>query len=65
MYGLPQTVPIPEEHATHPVCSYGAHKLAIEDYLDLYHHLYGLEYCVLGSPMPSASTSIPRRPKAR
>ncbi len=47
VYGLPQTVPIPEEHATHPVCSYGAHKLAIEHYLHLYHHLYGLEYCVL------------------
>jgi len=47
VYGLPQTVPVTEEHATHPVCSYGAHKLAIEHYLHLYYHLYGLDYCVL------------------
>jgi len=40
-------VPIPEHHETKPICSYGIHKLAIEDYLALYHGLYGLDYCVL------------------
>ncbi len=47
VYGLPRNVPITEEHTTHPLCSYGVHKLAIEHYLHLYHHLYGLEYSVL------------------
>jgi UDP-glucose 4-epimerase len=40
-------VPIAENHPTQPRCSYGIHKLAIEQYLHLYHSLHGLEYCVL------------------
>ncbi len=47
VYGIPAGVPIPETHPTHPICSYGIHKLAIEQYLHLYHTLHGLEYCVL------------------
>jgi UDP-glucose 4-epimerase len=47
VYGIPQTIPIAENHATQPLCSYGIHKLAIEQYLHLYHSLYGLSYCVL------------------
>jgi UDP-glucose 4-epimerase len=47
VYGIPQTVPIAENHPTRPLCSYGIHKLAIEQYLHLYHTLYGLRYCVL------------------
>jgi UDP-glucose 4-epimerase len=47
VYGVPITVPIPEHHETKPVCSYGIHKLAIEQYLHLYHHLYDLGYCAL------------------
>ncbi len=47
VYGIPQSVPIPESHSTKPLCSYGIHKLAIEQYLHLYHSLYGLRYCVL------------------
>lgn len=47
VYGIPRTVPISEGHPTHPLCSYGIHKLAIEHYLHLYQSLHGLEYCVL------------------
>jgi UDP-glucose 4-epimerase len=47
VYGVPHTVPVPESHSTQPLCSYGIHKLAIEQYLHLYHSLHGLEYCVL------------------
>ena len=32
---------------TEPTCSYGICKFAIEKYLQLYHHLHGLDYCVL------------------
>jgi UDP-glucose 4-epimerase len=47
VYGAPTQVPIPEHHATGPLCSYGIHKLAIEQYLHLYHLLHGLDYSVL------------------
>ena len=47
VYGLPQTVPITEDHPTSPITSYGIVKLAVEKYLDLFQHLYGLDYTVL------------------
>ncbi len=47
VYGIPKTVPITEEHRTDPICSYGITKLAIEKYLLMYRHLYGLECSVL------------------
>ena len=40
-------MPIAEIHPTHPICSYGIHKLAVEQYLHLYYTLHGLEYCIL------------------
>ena len=47
IYGIPKEIPIPETHPNNPICSYGITKLAIEKYLNLYHHLYGLEYTSL------------------
>jgi UDP-glucose 4-epimerase len=47
VYGLPSVVPTPERHETRPLCSYGIHKLGVEQYLYLYHRLYGLDYCAL------------------
>jgi len=47
VYGIPSVSPIPETHATDPVCSYGITKLAIEKYLGLFRHLHGLECTVL------------------
>lgn len=46
VYGVPQTVPIPEEHPTEPICSYGITKLTIEKYLQLFHRTKKLEYSV-------------------
>jgi len=46
IYGIPQQLPITEEHPTEPMCSYGITKLTIEKYLSLYHHLWGLDYVV-------------------
>jgi UDP-glucose 4-epimerase len=47
VYGLPKAVPITEAHPTNPITSYGIVKLAIEKYLGLFHHLYGLDYAAL------------------
>lgn len=47
IYGIPQQIPIPENHPTNPICSYGISKLMIEKYLRLYGYLYGLDYVSL------------------
>jgi UDP-glucose 4-epimerase len=47
VYGIPQQVPISEDHPTDPLCSYGITKLAIEKYVALYRQLHGLDGLVL------------------
>jgi UDP-glucose 4-epimerase len=47
VYGIPMSTSIEETHPLNPICSYGVVKVAIENYLQMYRHLYGLEYVVL------------------
>lgn len=47
VYGSPQKIPIPEDHPTDPITSYGIVKLAVEKYLGLFYHLYALDYAAL------------------
>lgn len=47
IYGCPQQIPTPETAPTDPITAYGISKLAIEKYLELYRHLYQVEYRVL------------------
>jgi UDP-glucose 4-epimerase len=47
IYGSPQQLPISENDATNPICSYGITKLSIEKYLYLFNYLYGLDYTIL------------------
>jgi UDP-glucose 4-epimerase len=47
VYGIPQTVPITESHATNPVSFYGVSKLAVEKYLHAYSVNTKLDYVVL------------------
>ena len=47
VYGPGDGRPIAETAPTDPISAYGIGKLAVEKYLALYHHLYGLEYRVL------------------
>lgn len=47
VYGRPEIIPIPEEHPTNPICSYGIQKLTIEKYLHLYYELFGLDYMII------------------
>lgn len=47
VYGPSKTIPVNEEHPTNPISSYGIVKLTIEKYLELFRHLYGLDYAAL------------------
>ncbi|WP_409563185.1 NAD-dependent epimerase/dehydratase family protein [Hyphomicrobium sp. MC8b] len=47
VYGIPEQIPISENHPTQPTSSYGICKLATEKYLDLFHQLHGLDYVAL------------------
>jgi len=47
VYGIPQLLPIKEDHPTRPLSAHAVAKLAIEKYLALYQHLYGLNYLIL------------------
>lgn len=46
VYGVPQTIPIAEDHPTNPTSAYGISKLMIEKYLALYHLTKGLDYVI-------------------
>ncbi len=47
VYGVPQKTPIPEDHPTDPICSYGVTKLAVEKYVALFGGLHGLDYRIV------------------
>jgi UDP-glucose 4-epimerase len=47
VYGEPLYNPIDEKHPTNPVSSYGAGKLAVEKYIQVFHKTHGLDYCIL------------------
>ena len=59
VYGIPESLPLTEESPTHPLSSYGIVKLAIEKYLHLFHHLYGLDYTVLRIANPYGERQNP------
>ena len=63
VYGIPNRIPVSEDHPTEPLVSYGIVKLAIEKYLHLYWQLHGLDYssCALRIRMASGSGWTPFR----
>jgi UDP-glucose 4-epimerase len=50
VYGEPRYLPCDEDHPVSPLCHYGISKHTVEHYLELYSHLYGLDYTVLRYP---------------
>jgi UDP-glucose 4-epimerase len=59
VYGKQAKLPIAEDSSTEPECSYGITKLAIEKYLALFNHLYGLHYSVIRPSNPYGSRQDP------
>ncbi len=47
VYGIPQAIPIDENHPTDPISSYGITKLAIEKYTMMYSLIAGIDYCLV------------------
>jgi UDP-glucose 4-epimerase len=47
VYGIPKLLPITEDHDKKPLSIYGLSKLTAEHYIQLYHELYNVSYCIL------------------
>lgn len=52
VYGTPKQLPVNEEHALNPICSYGVVKVAIENYIGMFQALYGLKPIILRPSNP-------------
>lgn len=50
VYGEPDFLPVTEDHPIRPLDNYGSSKHAVEHYLYLYKHNYGLDYTILRYP---------------
>ena len=47
VYGEPQYIPCDEKHPINPISPYALSKHVAEEYLQLYHHIYRLDYVTL------------------
>lgn len=52
VYGVPQQVPIPEDHPLRPINSYGIVKVAIEQFIEMYRRTRGLSPIVIRASNP-------------
>ena len=52
VYGRTQVAPISEDHPNNPVNAYGVSKLAVEKYLQMFHHLHDLDFAVFRPSVP-------------
>lgn len=52
IYGPARKWPIPETHPQNPINAYGITKLAVEKYLQMFKHLYGLDYVIFRPSVP-------------
>ena len=52
VYGVPETLPIPETHALRPISSYGIVKASIEHYLEMYRKTRGLSPIIVRASNP-------------
>lgn len=55
VYGIPKTAIVAEDHPLDPINPYGLSKLAVEKFLGVFHHQYGLDYSILRLSNPYGS----------
>ena len=61
VYGAAGAEPIAETAATDPISAYGVGKLAIEKYIQVFHHLHGQDYAILRVANPYGPHQLPGR----
>lgn len=61
VYGESTGIPFKETASTNPICSYGIQKLAIEKYIQLYHHLHNLDYRIIRLSNPYGPGQNPHK----
>lgn len=61
VYGTVEQIPTAETHPQNPVTAYGITKLAVEKYLAIFRHLYGLESVILRASNPYGPRQDPLR----
>lgn len=59
VYGEPKEIPITESAPLNPVNPYAISKLAIEKYLEYFHHHFGMEYTILRYSNPYGEHQSP------
>jgi UDP-glucose 4-epimerase len=60
VYGIPESIPIKESHASNPISSYGITKRTIESYFNLYDKLWGLNTCIFRLSNPYGEKQNPK-----
>ncbi|WP_374951141.1 NAD-dependent epimerase/dehydratase family protein [Mucilaginibacter sp.] len=60
VYGIPESIPIKENHASNPINSYGITKRTIESYFTLYNQLWGVNTCIFRLSNPYGKKQNPK-----
>ena len=61
IYQPTDKMPMCETHPQDPISAYGISKLAVEKYLHMFRHLYGLDYAILRPSVPYGPRQNPLR----
>jgi len=61
VYGIPEHLPITENHSTNPINAYGISKLTVEKYLQMYAYLHQIEYTIFRPSVPYGPFQNPNR----
>jgi UDP-glucose 4-epimerase len=61
VYGIPETLPIGENHPTRPISAYGISKLTVEKYVQMYSYLHNMNYVIFRPSVPYGPYQNPRR----
>lgn len=61
VYGMPEALPIGEDHPTRPISAYGITKLTVEKYVQMYSYLHDMNYVIFRPSVPYGPYQNPRR----